>query len=116
MNTSITDLYIIGNGFDLHHGINSSYFEYRIWLKKHYEDIYWEIVNTFEVDDESEDYKIKLEEKNSGATEMIFFFSKNIKVSGLFVRMLHVISPNYHKMPAWTGIVHLLPHLIILVH
>lgn len=40
---------------------------------------------------------------------MIFFFSKNIKVSGLFVRMLHVISPNYHKMPAWTGIVHLLP-------
>ena len=41
MNTSITDLYIIGNGFDLHHGINSSYFEYRIWLKKHYEDIYW---------------------------------------------------------------------------
>lgn len=33
MNTSITDLYIIGNGFDLHHGINSSYFEYRIWLK-----------------------------------------------------------------------------------
>ena len=47
---------------------------------------------------------------------MIFFFSKNIKVSGLFVRMLHVISPNYHKMPAWTGIVHLLPHLIILVH
>lgn len=37
MNTSITDLYIIGNGFDLHHGINSSYFEYRIWLKKHYE-------------------------------------------------------------------------------
>ena len=63
MNTSITDLYIIGNGFDLHHGINSSYFEYRIWLKKHYEDIYWEIVNTFEVDDESEDYKIKLEER-----------------------------------------------------
>ena len=61
-------------------------------------------------------HKIKLEEKNSGATEMIFFFSKNIKVSGLFVRMLHVISPNYHKMPAWTGIVHLLPHLIILVH
>ena len=51
------------NGFDLHHGINSSYFEYRIWLKKHYEDIYWEIVNTFEVDDESEDYKIKLEER-----------------------------------------------------
>ena len=43
MNTSITDLYIIGNGFDLHHGINSSYFEYRIWLKKHYEDIYCEI-------------------------------------------------------------------------
>ena len=63
MNTSITDLYIIGNGFDLHHGINSSYFEYRIWLKKHYEDIYWEIVNTFEVDDESEAYKIKLEER-----------------------------------------------------
>ena len=25
-------LYIIGNGFDLHHGINSSYRNFRDWL------------------------------------------------------------------------------------
>ena len=47
------NLYIIGNGFDLHHEINSSYFEYRKWLKTHHKDIYWELVNTFYIDDES---------------------------------------------------------------
>lgn len=40
-------LYIIGNGFDLHHGINSKYIDFRKWLEKtncdflnHIEEIY----------------------------------------------------------------------------
>ena len=53
MANTISHLYIIGNGFDIHHGINSSYFEYRMWLKDNYEDLYWKIVNLFCVDDES---------------------------------------------------------------
>jgi len=28
----VNNLYIIGNGFDLHHGINSSYGNFREWL------------------------------------------------------------------------------------
>ena len=53
MANTISHLYIIGNGFDMHHGIDSSYFEYRMWLKDNYEDLYWKIVNLFYIDDES---------------------------------------------------------------
>lgn len=41
-------LYIIGNGFDLHHGIPSSYKHYMTWLICRYPDLYEEIANTFE--------------------------------------------------------------------
>lgn len=40
-------LYIIGNGFDLHHGINSSYANYRDWLKENDYDTYNQMVETF---------------------------------------------------------------------
>ena len=63
MANNISKLYIIGNGFDMHHGINSSYFEYRMWLKKNHEDIYWKIVSLFYVDDESNESIIQLEKK-----------------------------------------------------
>jgi len=33
-------LYVIGNGFDLHHGIESSYKHFAYWLKKHDRDIF----------------------------------------------------------------------------
>lgn len=41
-------LYIIGNGFDLHHEIPSSYRHYRDWLICRYPDLYDEISKTFE--------------------------------------------------------------------
>lgn len=45
-------LYIIGNGFDLHHGIPSSYKQYMTWLICHYPDLYDEIARTFKDADE----------------------------------------------------------------
>lgn len=41
-------LYLIGNGFDLHHGVQSSYGAFRDWLQKHdYEtyNIYQSVCN-----------------------------------------------------------------------
>ena len=35
-----TKLYIIGNGFDIHHGIASKYSEYREWLAENDADLY----------------------------------------------------------------------------
>ena len=40
-------LYVIGNGFDLHHGIPSSYNNYMNWLELHYPLLYDEITRTF---------------------------------------------------------------------
>ncbi len=40
-------LCIIGNGFDLHHGISSSYNDYMNWLEIHYPSLYDEITQTF---------------------------------------------------------------------
>ncbi len=36
----IKHLYIIGNGFDLHHGINSSYKDFRDWLYNNHKSLY----------------------------------------------------------------------------
>ena len=63
MSKSILELYIIGNGFDNHHGVDSSYFEYRMWLKENYEHIYWEIINLFGIDDESKERKVLLDNR-----------------------------------------------------
>lgn len=32
--SELNQLYIIGNGFDIHHGINSKYYNFKEWLKK----------------------------------------------------------------------------------
>ena len=34
------NLFIIGNGFDIHYGINSRYSDYREWLKGYDFDLY----------------------------------------------------------------------------
>ena len=37
------DLYIIGNGFDLHHGVKSSYNHFKKWLEKNDQDLLLEM-------------------------------------------------------------------------
>lgn len=54
----IKHLYIIGNGFDIHHGINSSYSNYRDWLEKNEPDIYSRLCDLYEISiDENESKK-----------------------------------------------------------
>lgn len=43
-----TKLYIIGNGFDLHHGINSKYSDFEHWLCESYPDVYNKINQVYE--------------------------------------------------------------------
>ena len=44
---AIKNLYIIGNGFDLHHQINSSYSHFSSWLKENKKEVYDEIVKLY---------------------------------------------------------------------
>lgn len=44
-------LYIIGNGFDLHHGIHSKYLDYAKWLEETYPDIYCQVENAYLIQD-----------------------------------------------------------------
>lgn len=46
---AIDRLYIIGNGFDIHHNIKSSYYNYRDWLGDNYPYIFDQIEETFGV-------------------------------------------------------------------
>jgi hypothetical protein len=48
----MTTLYIIGNGFDLHHGIRSAYKDFGSFLKAHDSKVYGLIEEYFAVDDE----------------------------------------------------------------
>ena len=41
-----TKLYVIGNGFDLHHGIQSSYFNFKDFLEENDPDVY-NVVDTY---------------------------------------------------------------------
>lgn len=43
----IDKLYVIGNGFDIHHGINSSYKCYMKWLKDNHKDVYDNILKYY---------------------------------------------------------------------
>lgn len=43
-----TYLYVIGNGFDCHHGINSSYICFKEWLSKNYAELILKIDNIYE--------------------------------------------------------------------
>lgn len=47
--TNIKHLYIIGNGFDIHHGINSSYLNFRNWLEKAEPNIYSQLCDLYEI-------------------------------------------------------------------
>lgn len=40
-------LYVIGNGFDIHHGIKSSYCCYMEWLKEKHRDDYQKVINFY---------------------------------------------------------------------
>lgn len=40
-------LYVIGNGFDLHHGMPTSYKSYRIWLEENHHDVYERLNNLY---------------------------------------------------------------------
>ena len=56
-------LYIIGNGFDLHHSIPSSYYDYMRWVELRYPMLYDEISRTFtDADKESwwADFEMRL--------------------------------------------------------
>lgn len=46
---NIKHLYIIGNGFDIHHGINSSYLNFRNWLEKAEPNIYSQLCDLYEI-------------------------------------------------------------------
>lgn len=46
------NLYIIGNGFDMHHKINSSYRCFRDWMEKEYPTIIWDFEDAYGVCDE----------------------------------------------------------------
>lgn len=43
-------LYIIGNGFDLHHGVHSSYRDFADWLKKNNRDLYGALLRVCQVE------------------------------------------------------------------
>lgn len=40
-------LYVIGNGFDLHHDVKSAYKDYRIWLEKSHSELLREIDSVY---------------------------------------------------------------------
>lgn len=42
------NLFIIGNGFDIYHGINSRYSDYRIWLENNNIDLYDKLIEFYE--------------------------------------------------------------------
>ncbi|MCL1148072.1 bacteriophage abortive infection AbiH family protein [Shewanella marinintestina] len=44
-------LYIIGNGFDIHHGLNTSYTSFGLYLKKHYNEVYELLLDYYGFDD-----------------------------------------------------------------
>ena len=47
MESAIKTLYVVGNGFDMHHGIKSSYWNYMKWLEANYPELFKEIEQTF---------------------------------------------------------------------
>lgn len=50
MNSLINELYLIGNGFDMHHNINSSYGQFRNWLENRDSVIYNRLFQVYELD------------------------------------------------------------------
>lgn len=57
--SSIKHLYVIGNGFDIHHNINSSYSNYRKWLEINEPIIYSQLCDLYKIsaeDNEAEEW------------------------------------------------------------
>lgn len=50
------NLYVIGNGFDIHHGIKSRYSDYREWLKENDFDLYDKLCHLYESIDEDDEW------------------------------------------------------------
>jgi hypothetical protein len=48
----IKNLYIIGNGFDMHHKIACSYRNYREWLEESHNDLYCRLCDFYEINDD----------------------------------------------------------------
>ena len=46
-NKTMKHLYIIGNGFDIHHEINSSYSNFRDWMESNYPSILEDVENVY---------------------------------------------------------------------
>lgn len=55
--TNIKHLYFIGNGFDIHHGINSSYLNYCNWLEENEPDIYFQLCDLYGISTEENEAK-----------------------------------------------------------
>lgn len=49
-------LYLIGNGFDIHHGINSSYSDYREWLKGYDFYLYDKLCRLYDSAEDDDDW------------------------------------------------------------
>lgn len=49
-------LYVIGNGFDIHHGIKSSYRCYMEWLKENHSDDYQKVINFYGAEAEKHEW------------------------------------------------------------
>lgn len=47
-------LYIIGNGFDKHHGIESGFGDYGIWLKKNHPDLFFQLSSIYGISEEKD--------------------------------------------------------------
>lgn len=50
MDSSIKELYLIGNGFDMHHCINSSYSQFKKWLEKRDPVVFNRLFQVYELD------------------------------------------------------------------
>ena len=50
-NKNFKKLYIIGNGFDLNHGLKTNYTDFKAWLKNYKPEIYNIILELYQIDD-----------------------------------------------------------------
>lgn len=66
------NLYIIGNGFDCHHGINSSYSAYREWLKENNSELYEKLSDFYATEDDEWWWEFEL---NLGEINLIDYIS-----------------------------------------
>lgn len=59
-------LYIIGNGFDIFTGLNTSYRDFRKWLEIHYPFVYEDLVSAYGIQDKDwwNDFEVSLGELN----------------------------------------------------